>query len=191
MNPLAEYLLKIDYSILHFINMVWTFPFGDAFFPAITDLHKQGWFKWTVFPLVLFLYYRKYKVRGLTLFLGLALTIAFSDLIGGQFVKKHFERERPFQNKEIQVVKRSDAGGYSFYSNHASNMAAFATFTLMTFPTMAWFAIPVALLVAYSRIYNGVHYPSDVVAGMLAGVLIAYVIVECLRYFMPAKEGET
>lgn len=183
MGELGEYLLKIDYTVLHWINIVWSFPFGDVFFPAITDLYKQGWFKWTAYPLILFFYFRKYRTQGLILFLGLAVTLAFSDLLGGQFVKKHFVRERPFQNQALEVKKRSEAGGYSFYSNHASNMAAFATYTAMTFPAMAFFGIPIALLIAYSRIYNGVHYPSDVLAGALVGILIAYILVSCLRYY--------
>lgn len=96
-------------------------------------------------------------------------------------MKKNFERARPFQNSELNVIQRSPAHGFSFVSNHATNIFAFATFVSILVPQ---FIIPlflVAVLVSYSRVYNGVHYPSDVLVGAMFGILIALVFARVTK----------
>lgn len=167
--------LNLDYWLLHKINQVWTAPWADMFFPAITDLNKLLLFQLIAYPLIAFAFWFHYKKKSLVLFLGLALAIGASDLLGGQVVKKHFNRKRPFNNPEISVTQRSTAGAYSFYSNHSSNMFTFAVYTAQFIPGSAFVVYPIATAVAYSRVYNGVHYPSDILAGGLMGSLLGYI----------------
>ena len=143
---------------------------GDHFFPWVTDLHKMTYFIWIAVPLVIFLFCLKYKSWGLLLFFNLLLAIGWSDY-AGKIVKNHYLRLRPFENHQIVCQQKSAAGSKSFYSNHSSNMFTFATYTAQFIPGAAIPVYLIATTVAYSRIYNGVHYPSDVLAGGLAGAL--------------------
>jgi undecaprenyl-diphosphatase len=170
---MADYIRQIDYWFFDLINQKGSFSFGDIFFSNITDLHQSIYFKIIVIPLFIFLFVKKYKRAGYTIFLFLILALSFSDFFGAQ-VKNHFLRPRPFENSEIMSTQKSPAGGKSFYSNHASNMFAFATFTVQFIPVLKIPTYILAATVSYSRVYNGVHYPSDVLAGGFIGTLWGY-----------------
>jgi undecaprenyl-diphosphatase len=165
-----DFLINIDYWVLNQINSVWAHSALDVFFVWITDLHKTTYFKVVVVPLVAFLFIRKYKREGVTLFLFLLLCLGTNDFIGGK-VKHMFERTRPMLSRSVEVVQRSNAGGFSFYSNHAANMFAFATYTSHFIPAIKIPLYSVASLVAFSRVYNGVHFPSDIITGSLFGYI--------------------
>lgn len=167
---MSDFLLNIDYWLLNQINGVFTHPILDVFFFWITDLHKILYFKILFIPLVVFLFIKKFRREGVTLFLILILSLATNDFIGGR-IKRIVLRERPENNSAISVTKRSEAGSYSFYSNHAANMFNFATYTAQFIPQIKIPLYGLASLVAYSRVYNGVHYPSDIFTGGLIGYL--------------------
>lgn len=172
---MLEFLLQLDYKIFELINFDFSSSWGDVFFVWITDLHKTPYFKFIAVPIVLAAFLYKFKRIGITYFIFLFLALGLSDFLGAK-VKHAFVRERPFQNSEISVVQRSNAGHYSFYSNHASNMFAFATYTSCFIPALKIPLFAIAGAVAVSRVYNGVHYPSDVLFGALMGILIGLLI---------------
>lgn len=160
-------LLSLDQMVFQFINQAIANPFFDQLFPAITDLHKTWGFRFVFLPLVLatLIYFR--RLAGLIIFLGLGISIGLSDKIGS--IGKHFwQRPRPFQSLP-DVIQRSGAGGYAFPSNHAINMFCMAFFFSAFFPKFRWLFFVVAVLVAFSRVYNGVHYPFDVISGAALG----------------------
>ena len=173
------------------VNSVVTHPYLDVFFFWITDLHKTAYFNVVVLPLVAFLFIGKFKRIGVSLFLMLLLSVGVSDFIGG-ITKKIVMRERPEHNQNITVTKRTDAGDYSFYSNHASNMFTFATYTGQFIPQARIPLLVLASFVGYSRVYNGVHYPSDVVAGSLFGylwgILFSFLAAKFLEYYKTRKK---
>jgi len=170
MEKLANTLLEMDYKIFTWINTLSATEWQDQFFPWITDIHKQPYFNWIILPLLIAIFYRKYKRQGISLFLFLLLALGFNDFTGAR-VKNHYLRLRPFENSEIHAIQRSPAGSKSFYSNHSSNMFTFATYTSLFFPVARIPLFVLASTVAYSRVYNGVHYPSDVMAGAAMGVI--------------------
>ncbi len=87
-------------------------------------------------------------------------------------LKYTINRPRPFEQYPNDIVKRTDAGKYSFPSGHTST--AFATATALTLSTKKWYvAVPsyaYACAVGYSRMRLGVHFPSDVLGGMIVGI---------------------
>ncbi len=87
-------------------------------------------------------------------------------------LKYTFNRKRPFVQYPQDVIKRTEVGPYSFPSGHTSS--AFATATALTLATKKWYvAVPsyvYACGVGYSRMRLGVHFPSDVLGGMLVGI---------------------
>jgi undecaprenyl-diphosphatase len=171
---MVEWILKIDYWIFEKINHAGSFGIGDVFFPWITDLNKSVIFFVIAIPLMFFIFFRKFGKKGITYFLILLVAVGTSDFVG-RLVKDHYTRSRPFDNPEITAIQRSPAGGKSFYSNHSSNMFTIAAYTSPFFPQLTIPFFVVASLVAYSRIYNGVHYPSDVLAGILAGLFWGFI----------------
>jgi undecaprenyl-diphosphatase len=165
-----EFLLHIDYRLFQLINFEMSSTWGDGFFPWITDLHKTKYFGYIAIPMFLFIFVKKFKRIGISYFLFLILALSVSDFVGAK-VKRSFERPRPSENLEIKVVQRTKAGHFSFYSNHTSNMFTFASYTGSLIPQLRAPLLLIAATVGYSRIYNGVHYPSDVFFGAIAGLI--------------------
>lgn len=163
-------LLYLDQSLLFLINQTTSNSFFDWFFPAITDMHKTNIFKFGFLPLLFVVFLYKWGLKILIFFSGLALSLGLNDWLGSQF-KHFFSRPRPFEVFH-QVIQRSEAGGFSFPSNHAANTFCAAMFFSLFFPKGRWFFFTFAFLVSYSRVYNGVHYPIDIFAGALLGMSV-------------------
>jgi undecaprenyl-diphosphatase len=177
---MQDFLLKIDYWLFDVINQQSAFDLGDIFFPWVTDLHLHFYFKVIAFPLVIFFFLKTYKKMGLPVFILLLIAIGVNDFTGS-VVKNQVLRLRPFENKEIVATRLSPAGSKSFYSNHASNMFTFATYTGQMIPALQVPLYVIATTVGYSRVYNGVHYPSDVAAGSAAGFLWGYLFSQLAK----------
>jgi len=108
---------------------------------------------------------------------GLSASIA--DAINTRWLKKNIDRVRPGkQFEDIRSLGVMNRGKKSFPSNHASNTMAFAIAFCFIFPWTAWFLIPLSLLVGYSRIYCGAHFPLDVIAGWLHGALWTIILYQ-------------
>lgn len=164
-----ETLKNLDRNLLIFLNNLGSEPF-DGFWMFVT---KQ--FHWIpLFLVVFYLLYRKtsFKFIGLMI-VFLAGLILFTDQMTN-LAKYSFERLRPCNVADLQdiirvVVQRSS---YGFFSGHASNSMATTVFFFLIFRRYykgaVWlFAFP--LVFAYSRIYLGLHYPGDILAGYLFG----------------------
>lgn len=169
-----NWIIQIDQSLFFWINGSLTNRVFDAFFPFITDLHKNIYFVITVYSLLLFLLYKKYAKKGFTIFVFCILCLSTIDLVGNYLFKKNIQRIRPGDNPTIHAIVRSPYGGFSFISNHAANIFGFAFF--MGYFLRKWRVLffIIAFLIGFSRIYNGVHFPGDVLAGAALGLLLAY-----------------
>ena len=182
---MIEFLEEIDRSIVLAING-WNSPFMDELMWWISAR-----ITWVPFYLILlYLAYKKLTLNQLFLFLGLiGLTIALTDLSSVHLFKNVFLRYRPSHNLLLTeklhyyLVKPGEyykGGEYGFISSHAANFFAIITFVYLvlrkTYPKLIFPLLFIGMIIAYSRIYLGVHYLSDVFVGALVGSLIAFLV---------------
>lgn len=178
-------ILHWDITIFLFLNKTISNPLFDLIFPWITDLHKTATFNLIAYPLFLGLFIGKFQLKnGLKLFVGLILCLAVNDFIWNYGLKETVQRARPGDNPALHAVVRSPYAGYSFPSNHAANMFALATYSAVFLSGSAIFLFPIAALVGFSRIYNGVHFPIDVLCGALLGSLMGLIWVFVIKKYL-------
>lgn len=169
--------------------------FDTAFFLVINNFHSPffDWLmywlsnKWIWFPLyaILLFYIYKTKKNYKSIIICIGLLIPCADMTSSLVLKPIVERLRPCHQPEIQSKMKlvGECGGkYGFVSSHAANTFAIATFLVLLFSLQKiWlFAYLWAFLVAYSRIYLGVHFPFDIIFGALIGVFYAQLIYKFL-----------
>lgn len=110
--------------------------------------------------------------------IGVALTILLADQITSTIMKPYFARLRPSHEPTLEgllhIVNGYKGGLYGFASGHAANTFGTATFFYLLFRNKYWWVGLLflwALLVTYTRLYLGVHYPSDILVGGIVGIL--------------------
>ncbi len=167
-----EQLKQWDTELFLWLNRQHTF-WADPAMYWITDQY----FWYPMYGVLIFLLIRLYKIDGVWIALTAIAAIGLADYVASGLMKPFFERLRPCHELAIQAqvfVLRGCGGQYGFVSSHASTTFALATtFFLLARSKMSYvvFLFPWALLVAYSRVYVGVHYPLDVLVGALVGMI--------------------
>lgn len=159
---------EFELKILDFVRENLTNPFLDVFMPFITKLGDGGIF-WIALAVV-FVIFKKTRKMGISM--GLALLIGF--LTGNMFLKNVIARTRPYDLNEgvsLLVDKLSD---FSFPSGHTLASVESATVIFIHNKKIGIPAIVLAALIALSRIYLYVHYPTDVLAATALGIAIAF-----------------
>ena len=111
---------------------------------------------------------KKYRRQGVILLVGLAAGV----LVGNVCLKNLIARPRPCWRDDSVFMLISVPTDYSFPSGHTLASAIGATVLTKTDRRFGWAAIPVALIIAFSRLYLFVHFPSDILAGAVLGVII-------------------
>ena len=165
-------ILNWDKQLFLFLNNLGS-PFFDSFWMIIT--HR--FFNIFIYLLLLIYFgYLKSLKNSIYLFFFTCFLILFTDQITNLF-KIGIGRVRPCYDIEIQqfirLVKPTCGGLYSFFSGHASNSFALAVFfsSIFKFHKLLFInLIFFASMVSYSRIYIGVHYPSDILFGSIFGI---------------------
>jgi undecaprenyl-diphosphatase len=172
-------MYNLDLSILYFFNQTIASPALDVAFDLLTNV--RYWFPVYVIGALWLIYRAKDRRSALLLVLGAVALVAFSDSLSHYFLKPGFGRMRPCATLAVgsplidwirlPVGRKLDP---SLPSNHAMNNMAVAIYFFVCYRRKALWLIVVAVLIGLGRIYEGVHYPSDVLAGFLIGGAIGY-----------------
>ncbi len=169
-----EYLLELDEQLFVFLNALGSERW-DAFWLIVTNKFSSI----PLYAVLLYLVYRHFGLKNTLIVMVLvAAMIAATDQLANLF-KHGFERPRPCQVEHLKEIIRYVAprcGRFGYFSAHAASSMALAVFMGLLFRNiykhLPFLMLFWAAIVAYSRIYLGVHYPLDIITGMVIGGLI-------------------
>lgn len=176
-------MTNIDFSILfwiqeHIVNEGLT-PIMK-FFTTIGN----GGMIWIILCIILLLF-KKTRRIGLVA----AVSLLLVAILNNEIIKAIVQRPRPFTYTDIELLIAAP-GGYSFPSGHTSSSFAVATAIFLKDKKLGTAALLCAALIGFSRMYFFVHFPSDVLTGMIEGILMA-VLVSCLFDYALKKRSST
>ena len=174
---MIEFLYSIDVAVFFFINHTIANPVFDWLMPFITDLNKNKPMLIVIGVFILYLLWKEGRTGRVTISL-LIITVIISDQTNSVFLKELFGRIRPCRTLDGVRMLVDCGGGLSFPSSHAVNNFAGAAIISHFYQKQKYYWFSFAALVALSRPYVGVHYPSDIVAGSLVGIGIGYLMVK-------------
>ena len=175
---MLELLNGLDVAIFYFINDDMKNIFLDWVMPILTE--KKNWFP--LFGILYVMLLWKGGKKGRTAALLIIAVILLSDQLSSSFFKPMFQRLRPcvaLENVNMLIGLKTS---YSFPSSHATNSFATAVFFSYYYPAGKWTYLIFAVLIAFSRVYVGVHYPFDVLIGAALGSICALVIIYVYGY---------
>lgn len=181
---MLEYFQHIDEQLFLFVNGN-TSPFLDAFMKSVSDPK-------VAIPLYIFIIHYLVNTHKKQWWIVLVLlfgTVGLADFVSVKLFKEVFERLRPCHESNlsglVHIVGNHCGGKFGFVSSHATNNFALAIFVgalvRRNNPWLAYVLLFWAVLVSYSRVYLGVHYPGDVLGGALLGSALAFLGVFILR----------
>lgn len=185
-----NFLQSIDTSVFIFLNSFLSCTVLNYFFVAITDI--RFWLIPAAFAVTL--YIAKERKHALLVIILVLVTVAISDPVSSQIFKHSFHRLRPC-NIDVLVpgghflfgIKNS----LSFPSSHATNMFAVAALFTFFYPRKWLYFFGFASLIGFSRIYDGVHYPGDVLGGAVLGVIVGSLVYFCYNLSRKLRKTKT
>lgn len=168
---------NIDIEITLFINSLHNF-----FFDSVMQFFSMKYVWIPLYLLIGVIIIKKYNRQAILIILLISFLILLSDQLSVHLFKNVFERLRPCHNPylidKIRILDGHCGGKYGFISNHSTNSFAIALFTALIIGKRSYTILIIiwASIVAYSRIYLGVHYFFDVLVGALFGSLLAVLV---------------
>lgn len=176
---MIEYLNHLDMQLFLFLNGLHN-PFFDPIMYWLSD--KDVWIPF--YLLIALLIIKHYKKDSILILVFAIVALAICDQVASHLIKFLVERLRPSHEPALEglvhLSKAGPGGLYGFVSSHTANAIGLAVFFGLTldksFKILKYILFIWAILVAYSRIYNGVHYPGDILCGGILGAVISYLM---------------
>lgn len=171
---MIDIIINVDKKIFTFFNSSIANPVFDIFFPIITN--QDIW----IIPILLGIIILSIKggTKGRIASIVLIIGVILADYSSAQIIKPYFQRLRPSHDILDQIRLLVPKGGrYGFVSSHAANMYVSATILGYFYSKQKRLFFTIASLVAFSRVYVGVHYPADIVFGGLLGYGLGWITI--------------
>lgn len=175
---LLDKVSNVDHMIFSKLNGEWHNPFLDTVLPFL----RQSYLWIPLYTFLIIFSFVNFKEKGIYWSLFFILTAILSDYISSTLIKGTVMRLRPCQDPllmhHIRLLTHHCPVNSSFTSSHATNHFAAAMYIFTTFkkPVSKWWSLLFiwALLICYTQVYVGVHFPGDIIGGTIAGLIIGY-----------------
>ena len=181
---MMDELIEIDKKILVFLNSFHS-PILDPVMLILTQ--TLTWIP--LYAVLIFLLFKNFKNEAWLILLGAAITIILADQITSTLMKPYFARLRPSHDPSMQslvhIVENYKGGLYGFSSSHAANTMGVALFIWLNLRKIyRWIGLIFiwAILMSYSRIYLGVHYPGDILVGGTIGLFCGWISFKSIQF---------
>src|SRR5580704_6058638 len=178
-----HWLQSLDIALFHFINSAMSNPFFDWLMPILSGRmpglngRSVPWLIAVVIAVPAVILFGSVRLRLCAVFMVLVVALGDPLIIGT--IRQAIGRHRPCVDLSDIVERLGCTGTGSMPSAHAANCFAIAMLAFLFYRRSGWFLFPLAASVAFSRVYCGVHYPSDVTVGAILGTgyAIAFVVL--------------
>lgn len=183
---MIDFLANLDMSILKAIHGFFSCGFLDFLMPRVTELGSRG-IIWIITAIAL-LFTKKYRKWGILIIIGLLVGL----LVGNVILKPLIARPRPCWIDASVKLLVANPTDYSFPSGHTLSSFIAATILTLCNRKFGYIAVPLAFLIAFSRLYLYLHFSSDVLGGMLIGIGIGLLVYKTFReigFLKTAKES--
>ncbi len=177
-----EWIQSFDWTLLHRLHDAFKCGVLDFLMPKITALGNGGAI-WIIAAIVM-LIFKKYRIYGIAMLAALAV----GALAGNVLLKNLIARSRPCWIEDIALLI-ANPKDYSFPSGHTLSSVIGACVAAAANKKFGFIAIPLALLIAFSRLYLYVHFPSDVLASLVLGTLIGLTAAAAARKITKNKNA--
>ncbi|UCG61458.1 MAG: phosphatase PAP2 family protein [Candidatus Zixiibacteriota bacterium] len=169
---MLETIQQLDQTLFLFFNSTLANPVTNFVMPIITN----DWGLRILYGLAMIILLIKGDTRLRWLVLFSAVCLVLCDQISAGYLKPLIARPRPCHGLMNVNLLIQCGGGYSFPSAHTTNAFGQAVLFSCPYRKAGWYLYPVAALIGVSRIFVGVHYPGDVLGGLILGSLIGLLV---------------